>query len=162
MASAADCNAGSKIQEAITVNVPDFDTAPMRHHEWVLARIRGRHYLGIARQDCPRFGSGQLGSDGGIAIGTLVHRLTCPAAARGIVLDRRASPAWAIAVRLCRSRRTRNSSAVGAATTSIVSASTKRQPVDERILSTLTFAERPTRACCCDLVDGLRIPMSVS
>src|SRR5207247_2119374 len=75
MASAADCNAGSKIQEAITVNVPDFDTAPMRHHEWVLARIRGRHYLGIARQDCPRFGSWQLGSDGGIAIGTLVHRL---------------------------------------------------------------------------------------
>src|SRR5436309_3299041 len=93
MAGAADCDAGGKIQRPITVNVPDFATAPMRHHEWVLARIRGRHHLGIARQDCPRLGPGQLGSHGAIASGTLVHTLTWPAAARGIFLARRASPA---------------------------------------------------------------------
>ncbi len=76
MAGAADGNAGGEIQEPIAVNVPHFDTATMRHHERVLARIRGRYHLGIAGQECPRFGSGQFGSDGGMAIGILVHALT--------------------------------------------------------------------------------------
>src|SRR5438445_149069 len=49
MAGAADGNAGGKIQEPIAINVPNFDTATMRHHERVLARIRGRYYFGIAR-----------------------------------------------------------------------------------------------------------------
>src|SRR5438132_13887170 len=76
MAGAADGNAGGKIQESIAVNVPDFDTATMRHHEWVLARIRGRYHFGIAGEECPRFGAGQFGSDRGMAIGILVHALT--------------------------------------------------------------------------------------
>src|SRR5437016_12536526 len=142
MAGAADGNAGGKIQEPIAVNVPDFDTATMRHHEWVLARIRGRYHFGIAGQDCPRFGSGQFSSDGGTGIGILVHALdlACSSDGRGVFFNRRASPAWAISVRLCRSRRTRSSSAVGGATTSMVSATASVQPVAARILSTLTFS----------------------
>src|SRR3989442_14760678 len=103
MAGAADGNAGGEIQESIAVNVPDFDTATMRHHERVLARIGGRYHFGIAGQECPRFGAGQFGSDGGLAIGILVHALSWPAwgDGRGVFLDRRASPAWAISVRLC-------------------------------------------------------------
>src|SRR5438874_7756805 len=76
MAGATDGNAGGKIQEPIAVNVPDFDTATMRHHERVLARIRGRYHFGIAGQECPRFRSGQFGSDGGLAIEILVHAFT--------------------------------------------------------------------------------------
>src|SRR5438094_5862605 len=75
MAGAADGNAGSEIQEPIAINVPDFDTAPMRHHERVLARIRGRYYFGIAGQECPRFRSWQFSSNGGMAL--LIHALTC-------------------------------------------------------------------------------------
>src|SRR5229473_903537 len=140
MAGAADGNAGGEIQEPIAVNVPHFDTATMRHHERVLARIRGRYHFGIAGQDCPRFRSGQFGSDGGTATGILVHALdlACSSDGRGVFLDRRASPAWAIFVRLCRSRRTRSSFAVGAATMSTVSATASGQPVAARILSTLT------------------------
>src|SRR5205807_10333091 len=74
MASAADGNAGGKIQEPIAINVPDFDTATMRHHERVLARIRGRYYFGIAGQECPRFRSWQFSSNGGMAL--LIHGLT--------------------------------------------------------------------------------------
>src|SRR5438552_17496729 len=113
MAGAADGNAGGKIQEPIAANGPDFDTATMRHHERVLARIRGRYHFGIAGQECPRFGSGQFGSDGTMAIGILVHAvdLACSSDGGGVLLDRRASPVWAISVRLCRSRRTRSSSA---------------------------------------------------
>src|SRR6266850_2287586 len=74
MAGAADGNAGGKIQEPIAIDVPDFDTAPMRHHKRVLARIRGRYYFGIAGQECPRFRSWQFSSDGGMAL--LVHALT--------------------------------------------------------------------------------------
>src|SRR5438445_12375552 len=142
MASAADGNAGGEIQKPIAVNVPNFDTATVRHHERVLARIRGRYYFGIAGQECPRFRSGQFGSDGGIALRILIHALTWLAGAPDaeFFLDWRASPAWAIFVRLCRSRRTRSSSAVGAATTSTVSATASGQPVAPRILSTLTFS----------------------
>src|SRR6266567_6752356 len=142
MAGAADGNAGGKIQESIAINVPDFDTATMRHHERVLARIRGRYHLGITGQQCPRFGAGQFRSDGGMAIGILVHAWTWLAKTdgRGVFLDRRASPAWAIFVRLCRSRRTSSSSAVGAAITAMVSATASGQPVASRILSTLTFS----------------------
>src|SRR5207244_3730583 len=102
MAGAADGNAGGKIQEPIAVNVPDFDTASMRHHERVLARIRRRYYFGIAGQECPRFRSGQFGSDGGIALRILIHALTWLAGAPDaeFFLDWRASPAWAIFVRL--------------------------------------------------------------
>src|SRR6476661_7398553 len=140
MARAADGNAGGKIQEPIAVNVPDFDTAPMRHHKRVLARIRRRYYFGIAGQECPRFRSGQFGSDGGMAL--LVHALTWLAGATDaeFFLDRPASPAWAIFVRLCRSRRTRSSSVVGTAITSTMSATASGQPVAARILSTLTFS----------------------
>src|SRR6184192_3018905 len=140
MAGAADGNAGGEIQEPIAIDVPDFDTAPMRHHERVLARIRGRYYFGIAGQECPRFRSWQFSSDGGMAL--LVHALTWLADATdaGFFLDRRASLAWAICVRLCRSRRMRSSSAVGAATTSTVSTTASGQPVAARILSTLTFS----------------------
>src|SRR6267154_487612 len=140
MARAADRNAGGKIQEPIAVNVPNFDTATMRHHERVHARIRGRYYFGIAGQECPRLRSGQFSSNGGMAL--LIHALTWLAGATDaeVFLDRRASPAWAIFVRLCRSRRTRSSSAVGAATTSTVSATDSGQPVAARILSTLTFS----------------------
>src|SRR6476659_9198783 len=140
MARAADGNAGGKIQKPIAIDVPDFDTAPMRHHERVLARIRGRYYFGIAGQECPRFGSWQFSSDGGMAL--LVHALTWLAGATDaeFFLDRPASLAWAIFVRLCRSRRTRNSSALGTAITSTVSATASGQPVAARILSTLTFS----------------------
>src|SRR6266566_6688514 len=140
MAGAADSNARGKIQEPIAIDVPDFDAATVRHHERVLARIRGRYYFGIAGQECPRFRSWQFSSDGGMAL--LVHALTWLAGATDaeFFLDRRASPAWAICVRLCRSRRTRSSSAVGAATTSMVSATASGQPVATRILSTLTFS----------------------
>src|SRR5436190_17688477 len=140
MAGAADGNAGGEIQEPIAINVPDFDTAPMRHHERVLARIRGRYYFGIAGQECPRFRSWQFSSDGGMAL--FVHALTWLAEATDaeFFVDRSASPAWAIFVRLCRSRRTRSSSAVGAATTSTVSATDSGQPVAARILSTVTFS----------------------
>src|SRR5437762_2934052 len=142
MAGAADGNAGGKIQESIAVNVPDFDTATMRHHERVLARIRRRYHFGIAGQQCTRFGAGQFGSDGGMVIGILVHALTGllePTYAE-VFRDRRASPAWAIFVRLCKSRRKRSSSAVGAAITAMVSATASGQPVAPRILSTLTFS----------------------
>src|SRR5438874_11668430 len=140
MAGAADGNASGKIQKPIAVNVPNFDTATVRHHERVLARIRGRYYFGIAGQECPRLRSGQFGSDGGMAL--LVHALTWLAGATDaeFFLDRRASPAWAICVLLCKSRRTRSSSAVGAATTSMVSATASGQPVATRILSTPTFS----------------------
>src|SRR5436305_13281307 len=113
MAGAAHGNAGGKIQEPIAVNVPDFDTATMRHHERVLARIRGRYHFGVAGQECPRFGSGQFGSDRGLVIGILVHALTWLAGAdrRGAFFDPRVSLALAISVRLCSSRRTRSSSA---------------------------------------------------
>src|SRR5206468_3860370 len=140
MASAADCYAGGKIQEPIAVNVPYFDPATMRHHEWVLAQIRGRHHLGIAGEERQRPGPGQLGSDGVLAIGILVHALTWLADRAGVFLDRDASLAWAISVRLCRSRRTRSSSAVGTAITSTVLATASGQPVAARILSTLTFS----------------------
>src|SRR6266513_825414 len=140
MAGAADGNASGKIQKPIAVNVPNVDTATVRHHERVLAWIRGRYYFGIAGQECPRFRSWQFGSDGGMAL--LVHALTWLAEATDaeFFLDRSASPAWATFVRLCRSRRTRSSSAVGAATTSTVSATDSGQPVAARILSTLTFS----------------------
>src|SRR2546421_1315325 len=106
----------------------------------MLARIRRRHHFGITGQDCPRFGAGQFGSDGGMPL--LVHALTLVVGTtrRGILFDRRASMAWAIFVRLCRSRRARSSSAVGAATMSILSATASGQPVAARILSTLTFS----------------------
>jgi hypothetical protein len=74
MAGAADGNASGKIQKPIAVNVPNFDTATVRHHERVLARIRGRYYFGIAGQECPRFRSGQFGSNGGMAL--LIHAFT--------------------------------------------------------------------------------------
>src|SRR6266850_7570798 len=140
MAGATDGNASGKIQKPIAVNVPNFDTATVRHHERVLTRIRGRYHFGIAGQECPRFRSWQFSSDGGMAL--LVHALTWLAEATdaGFFLDRRASLAWAICVRLCRSRRMRSSSAVGAATTSMVSATDSGQPVAARILSTLTFS----------------------
>src|ERR1700758_1200736 len=112
MAGAADSNAGGKIQEPIAIYVPNFDTATMRHHEWVLADIRRRHHFGISGQDCARFWAGQFGSDGAPAIGILVHALTWLFNGRGVFLDRSTSPAWAISVRLCRSRSTRSSSAV--------------------------------------------------
>jgi hypothetical protein len=48
MAGATDGNASGKIQKPIAVNVPNFDTATVRHHERVLARIRGRYYFRIA------------------------------------------------------------------------------------------------------------------
>src|SRR5258707_5477661 len=139
MAGAADGNASGKIQKPIAVNVPNFDTAAVRHHERVLARIRGRYYFGIAGQECPRFRSGQFSSDG---MALLVHALTWLAEATdaGFFLDRRASLAWAICVRLCRSRRMRSSSAVGAATTSTVSATDSGQPVAAQIPSTLTLS----------------------
>src|SRR5438309_10668623 len=82
MAGAADGNASGKIQKPIAVNVPNFDTATMRHHERVLARIRGRYYFGIAGQECPRFRSGQFGSNGGMAL--LVHALTFWSDGQGI------------------------------------------------------------------------------
>src|SRR6266403_700620 len=140
MAGAADGNASGEIQKPIAVNVPNFDTAAVRHHERVLARIRGRYYFGIAGQECPRFRSGQFSSNGGMAL--LIHALTWLAEAMDaeFFLDRRASPAWAIFVRLCRSRRTRSSSVVGTAITSTVSATASGQPVAARILSTLTFS----------------------
>src|SRR6478736_675397 len=140
MAGATYGNSGGEIQEPIAVNVPDFDTAPMRHHERVLAWIRGRYYFGVAGQECPRFRSGQFGSNGGMAL--LIHALTWLARATdaGFFLHRPASPAWAIFVRLCRSRRTRSSSAVGGATISTASATDSGQPVAARILSTLTFS----------------------
>src|SRR6185295_6419493 len=140
MAGTTYGNSGGEIQEPITVNVPDFDTATVRHYERVLARIRGRYYFGIAGQECPRFRSGQFGSNGGMAL--LIHTLTWLAGATDaeFFLDRPASPAWAIFVRLCRSRRTRSSSAVGTAITSTVSATASGQPVAARILSTLTFS----------------------
>src|SRR6476646_5266808 len=140
MAGATHGNASGKIQKPIAVNVPNFDTSPMRHDERVLARIRGRYYFGIAGQECPRFRSWQFSSDGGMAL--LVHALTWLAEATdaGFFPDRAASPVWAIFVRLCRSRRTRSSSAVGAATTSMVPATDSGQPVAARILSTLTFS----------------------
>src|SRR5438034_11262494 len=99
MAGAAHGNAGGKIQEPIAVNVPDFDTATMRHHERVLARIRGRYHFGVAGQECSRFGSRQFGSDGGMVIEILVHALTWLAGAgRGVFFDRRGLLAWAISV----------------------------------------------------------------
>src|SRR4029450_4470978 len=161
MAGAADCNAGGEIQEPIAINVPDFDTAPMRHHERVLARIRRRYYFGIAGQECPRFRSGQFGSDGGMAL--FVHALTWLAGAPDaeFFLDRRASPAWAIFVRLCKSRRTRSSSVVGAATTSTGSETASGQPVAARIPSTLTLSSPATRVTSCDPVAGLSRPKSV-
>src|SRR5437899_10957234 len=151
MARAADGNAGGKIQEPIAVNVPDFDAATMRHHERVFARIGGRYYFGVASQYCPRFGSRQFRPDGGTAIGILVHAvdLACSTDGRGILLNLRASPAWAISVRLCRSRTTRSASAFGGATTSIVSATASVQPVAARILSTLTFSLRATSVSSC-------------
>ena len=93
MAGAADGDAGGKIQEPIAVNIPDFDTATMRHHERVLARIGGRYYFGIAGQEGARFGSGQFRSDSGMAL--LVHAvdLACSSDGRGIFLDRSASSA---------------------------------------------------------------------
>src|SRR5256885_16747139 len=144
MASAADGNAGGKIQEPIAIDVPDFDTSPMRHHERVLARIRGRYYFGIAGQECPRFRSWQFSSDGGMAL--LVHALTWLAEATdaGFFLDRRASLAWGICVRLCRSRRTGSSSAVAAPAPSTVSATADGQPVPAPILSPFAFAQRAT------------------
>jgi hypothetical protein len=48
MARAADGNACGKIQESIAIYVPNFDTATMRHHKRVLARIRRRHHFGIS------------------------------------------------------------------------------------------------------------------
>src|SRR5712675_1796192 len=135
MAGAADGNASGKIQKPIAVNVPNFDTATVRHHERVLTRIRGRYHFGIAGQECPRFRAGQSGANAGM--GLLIHALTWLAGATDaeFFLDRSASPAWAIFVRLCRSRRTRSSSAVGAATTSTISATASGQPVAARILS---------------------------
>src|SRR2546423_8438571 len=117
MAGAADGNAGGEVQEPIAVNVPDFDTAPMRHHERMLARIRGRYYFGIAGQERPRFRSGQFGSDGRMAL--LVHVLTWLAGATDaeFFLDRRAAPAWPICVPLSRSQSTRSPSAAGTPTT---------------------------------------------
>src|ERR1700720_4721268 len=102
MAGEADGNASRKIQKPIAVNVPNFDTATVRHHERMLARIRGRYYFGIAGQECPRFRSGQFGSNGGMAL--LIHVLSWLADATDaeFFLDRRASLAWAICVRLCR------------------------------------------------------------
>src|ERR1700745_2551090 len=137
MAGATDGNASGKIQNPIAVTVPNFDTAPMRHHERVLARIRGRYYFGIAGQKCPRFRSWQFSSDDRMAL--LVHALTWLAGATDaeFFLNRPASLAWAICVRLCRSRRMRSSSAVGAATTSMVSATDSGQPVAAQIPSTL-------------------------
>src|ERR1700731_2915782 len=124
MAGAADGNACGKIQEPIAINVPNFDTPTMGHDERVLARIRRRYHFSITGQDCPRFGSGQFSADSATTIGILVHAvdLACSNNGRGVFLIRRASPAWAISVLLCRSRRTRSSSEVGGATTSIVSA----------------------------------------
>src|SRR5438132_2800213 len=140
MAGAADSNARGKIQEPIAIDVPDFDAATVRHHERVLARIRGRYYFGVAGQECPRSRSWQFSSDGGMAL--LIHVLTWPADATDaeFFLDRHASLAWAIFVRLSRSRRTRSSSAVGTATTSMVSATDSGQPVAAQIPSTLTFS----------------------
>src|SRR2546421_1578016 len=136
MACAADGNAGGKIQEPIAINVPNFDTPTMRHHERMLAGIRWRYDFSIAGQDRPRSGAGQFRPDGWRAIGILVHTVAraCSSDGREDFLDRRASPAWAISVRWYRSRRTRSSSAVGGATTSIASATASGQPVAARIL----------------------------
>src|SRR5262249_28342151 len=140
MARAAHGNACGKIQESIAIYVPNFDTATMRHHKRVLAWIRRRHHFGVSGQDCARFWAGQFGSDGAPAIRILVHALTWLVNGRGVFLDRSTSPAWAICVRLWRSRSTRSSSAVGVATTSMLSAIASGQPVAWRFLSTLTFS----------------------
>src|SRR5207253_843914 len=142
MAGAANSNTCGKIEEPIAVDVPNFDTATMRHHERMLPRIGGRYDISITGKECPRFGAGQFSANSGTTIGILIHAvdLACSNNGRGVFLNRRASPACAISVRLCRSRRTRSSSAVGGATTSTVSATASGQLVAARILSTLTFS----------------------
>ena len=49
VAGAAHRDAGGEVEEAVAVDVPDFGAAAVRHHERIVARIRGRDHLGVAR-----------------------------------------------------------------------------------------------------------------
>src|SRR5258708_15146172 len=100
MTGAADGNACGKIQEPIAIDVPDFDTSPMRHHERVLARIRGRYYFGIAGQECPRFRSWQFSSNGGMGLVVHAFNWLAEATGAGFFLDSPALLAWAICRRV--------------------------------------------------------------
>ncbi len=63
VARRADGDPGREVEEAVAVDVPDFDPAAVRHHERVVARVRGRDDTGVALDDRARLGSRQLGAD---------------------------------------------------------------------------------------------------
>src|SRR5436190_19528741 len=102
MAGAANSNTCGKIEEPIAVNVPNFDTATMRHDERMLPRIGGRYDISMTGKVCPRLGAGQFSGDRGMTIGMLSHLVdfACSNSGRGVFVSLRASRACGIFVRL--------------------------------------------------------------
>ncbi len=50
-------NAGSEVQKAVAVHVPDLDALAVRHDEWIVARVRRRSDQRVALEQCLCFGS---------------------------------------------------------------------------------------------------------
>src|SRR6202035_188888 len=63
VAGAADRNAGGKIQKAVAIHIPNLRPLPVRHHEGVIPRIRGRYDERIAREQLTSLGARQIGFD---------------------------------------------------------------------------------------------------
>ena len=63
MAGGAHRDAGHEVEEAVAVHVPHLGAAAVRHHERVVARVRGRDHLGVAGDHRQRLRAGQGGLD---------------------------------------------------------------------------------------------------
>jgi hypothetical protein len=69
VAGRTDRDAGGEVEETVAVDVPGLGAAAMRHHERIVARIRRRDHLGIARDHGLRLGAGEIGLDMVVAHG---------------------------------------------------------------------------------------------
>ena len=63
MPGGAHGDAGREVEEAVAVHVPDLGAAAVRHHERIVARIRGRDDVGVARKQRAGLGAGKFGLD---------------------------------------------------------------------------------------------------
>jgi len=74
VAGGADCDAGSEVEEAVAVDVPDLGAAAMRHHERIVARVRRRNDLDVAFEDGASLGAWQFGPDVLVAHDALLRK----------------------------------------------------------------------------------------
>ncbi len=81
-------DAGDEVEEAVAVDVPDLGAAAVRHHERIVARVRGRDDRSVAREHGPGLRAGEFGLDVRVRHGGLLE--WNPAVRREVARARRA------------------------------------------------------------------------